>query len=1007
MAKRTINSRDDLLNIFILGAAKPIAGDSPVALKKVGLKTRVIDWQLDSFNILAYNQINFLGGYHIEDIVRHYPQINYTLIKDWQTKPVLHSLLQASLEETAALITYADTIFRQDILKQLATSDADISVAIDLNYQHRYSSRSEQDLAIAEIIAPDQGKFKGCTAEFTGLIHCKPHITQIISSLNSQDVGKNLLDLIAYLQNAGHEIEFIDVDSHWAELNEPADIARFVLGNKAHSLASLAPIVSNSHIGKQISCSVQEWLDNQQLILNNISHTFPKVSVVVRSSSSKEDSWAQSSAGKFASLLNIDSQSTTDLTNAINTVIDSYGVQLDRQYDQVLIQEFIQDVSCAGVVFTCSLETGAPYYIFNFDDTTGATDSITSSLHTGRTITLQHSHTEQLESVEHTLMPVLAAVCEIRQLLAFDKLDIEFAIDKQGRVHIFQVRPITIDHRDHESVNHLLNKQLQSSIELFTSFQIPSPFVFGETTCFSNMSDWNPAEIIGTRPKPLAFSLYSKLITNDIWAQQRTEFGYKDIRPHPLIISFCGLPYVDVRASLNTFIPVSLDDKLADKLVTAYLTNLASNPQYHDKIEFDIALTVWTPSFKDDANNRLLGHGITAEEISNLEGALKSLTCKAVTRLEQDTASINTLQQRRDKLLQCKLNPLNKAYALLDDCQRFGTLAFAHAARHGFIAASFLKSFVRKGILKPEQVDRFMLSINTVASDIQTDQSAVIQGKMNMKELITRYGHLRPGTYDATAQAYWEDPQHYLTGSKHQKSGGHGTSLVLSKTQERQMSIALEELELPLSVTQFFDYLKQATISREAVKLAFTHNLSLALDCIIEFGISIGISREQIVYLTYHDLTQLKLGILNQHQLDEIIAASIKQDKLNKMFELPGFISKAVDFYCFEQHSAQANFITNKQVTAKTKTLSVDNTDNIAGHIILIRQADPGYDWLFSYNIAGLITQHGGANSHMAIKTAELGIPAAIGVGNKTYNKLVTSHKVKLDCSNRNIMVIL
>ena len=269
-----------ILDIFILGAAKPVAGDSPVALKKIGHTTRVIDWQLDSFNILTYNQINFLGGYHIEDIVRHYPQINYTLIKDWQTKPVLHSLLQAPLEETAALITYADTIFHQDIIKLLATSDADISVAIDLNYQHRYSSRSVKDLAIAEIITPDQGNFKGCTAEFTGLIHCKPHITQIISRLNSQDVGKNLLDLIAYLKNAGHEIEFIDVGNHWAELNEPADITRFILGNKAQTLARLAPMVRNSHIGKQISFSVQEWLDNQKFILNKIKPDFTFLNIV-------------------------------------------------------------------------------------------------------------------------------------------------------------------------------------------------------------------------------------------------------------------------------------------------------------------------------------------------------------------------------------------------------------------------------------------------------------------------------------------------------------------------------------------------------------------------------------------------------------------------------------------------------------------------------------------------------------------------------------------------------
>ena len=996
------------LDIFILGAAKPAVGDNPAALQKIGHATTVIDWQLDSFTSLEYEKVNFLGGYHIDDIIRHCPQINYVIIKDWQNKTVLDSLLQAPLAEKSALITYADTIFRRHFIKELAASEADLSVAIDLNYQHRFSSRSAPDLAIAEIIVPTQGKFKGCKAEFTGLIHCKPHITNIISKLSCQDVGKNLLDLIAYLQEAGHKIEFIDVGNHWAELNEPADIARFILGNKADSLARLAPMVRHSHIGKQISFSVKDWLGNEQHILNEISLAFPKAPVAIRSSSSSEDGWIKSGAGKFTSVLGIDSQSMPNLTEAINKVIDSYGAHLDRKYDQVLVQEFIQDVSCAGVVFTCSLETGAPYYIFNFDDNSGFTDGITSGFYSdSRTIVLQHSRPEQLDVIEKKLSAVLDAASEIRQLVAFDKLDIEFAIDSKGQVHTFQVRPITIDHRSYESVSHLLEKQLQTSIGLFKSSQAASPFVCGESTCFSNMSDWNPAEIIGTSPKPLAFSLYTKLITNDIWAKQRSEFGYRDIRPHPLIISFCGKPYVDLRASFNTFIPKSLDDKLASKLIAAYLSNLKSNPKYHDKIEFDVALTIWTPSFKDDAKNRLLKHSITEVEISNLEDELKSITCRAVVNLEKDIASIMKLEKRREKLILSKLNSLDKAYALLDDCQRFGTLAFAHAARHGFIATNFLKSFQRKGMLTLKQFDQFMLSINTVVSDIQADQLELANGNIGMEELVARYGHLRPGTYDATAQAYWEDSQLYLIGSKRKKTNKSTVPLVLSKIQERQVSLAIRELGLKLSVTDFFDYLKRAIISREAVKLAFTHNLSLALDYIIDFGKDIGISRENIVYLNYHNLTSLKLGTLAHHQLDTIIEESAKQDKLNKMFELPGFICHANDFYCFEKHSAQANFITNKQVTAKIMALRTGAASDVSGRIILIPQADPGYDWLFSYNIAGLITQHGGANSHMAIRTAELGIPAAIGVGDKTYNKLISSDKVKLDCSNNNIVVII
>ena len=66
------------------------------------------------------------------------------------------------------------------------------------------------------------------------------------------------------------------------------------------------------------------------------------------------------------------------------------------------------------------------------------------------------------------------------------------------------------------------------------------------------MPDWNPAEIIGTKPNSLATSLYSDLILKEI-CMQRAEFGYRDVRPHPLLISFASHPYIDIRASFNSF----------------------------------------------------------------------------------------------------------------------------------------------------------------------------------------------------------------------------------------------------------------------------------------------------------------------------------------------------------------------------------------------------------------------------------------------------------------------
>ena len=48
---------------------------------------------------------------------------------------------------------------------------------------------------------------------------------------------------------------------------------------------------------------------------------------------------------------------------------------------------------------------------------------------------------------------------------------------------------------------------------------------------------------------------------------------------------------------------------------------------------------------------------------------------------------------------------------------------------------------------------------------------------------------------------------------------------------------------------------------------------------------------------------------------------------------------------------------------------------------MLIPSADPGYDWIFAQGIAGFVTMFGGVNSHMAIRAAELNVPAVIGAG--------------------------
>ena len=71
--------------------------------------------------------------------------------------------------------------------------------------------------------------------------------------------------------------------------------------------------------------------------------------------------------------------------------------------------------------------------------------------------------------------------------------------------------------------------------------------------------------------------------------------------------------------------------------------------------------------------------------------------------------------------------------------------------------------------------------------------------------------------------------------------------------------------------------------------------------------------------------------------------------------------------------------------------------------IVLIENADPGFDWLFNFNIKGLITKFGGANSHMSIRCNELKIPAAIGVGEKIFEDIKDNDQLILNCALKKI----
>src|SRR5690606_1265993 len=170
---------------------------------------------------------------------------------------------------------------------------------------------------------------------------------------------------------------------------------------------------------------------------------------------------------------------------------------------------------------------------------------------------------------------------ELESLIPDQALDVEFGITDEG-LFLLQARPLVMRERvfSNEIHGEILHKIANKASSGFKAH----PFLHGRRTIYGVMPDWNPAEIIGTRPRPLAFSLYRELITNSTWAYQRNNYGYKNLRSHPLLIDFMGQPFVDVRVSFNAFVPKDIEADLADRLVDYYLDRLEKNPQLHDKV---------------------------------------------------------------------------------------------------------------------------------------------------------------------------------------------------------------------------------------------------------------------------------------------------------------------------------------------------------------------------------------------------------------------------------------
>jgi len=204
-------------------------------------------------------------------------------------------------------------------------------------------------------------------------------------------------------------------------------------------------------------------------------------------------------------------------------------------------------------------------------------------------------------------------------------------------------------------------------------------------------------------------------------------------------------------------------------------------------------------------------------------------------------------------------------------------------------------------------------------------------------------------------------------------------------------------------------FIKSAIEGREYAKLVFTRSLSDALVELEKLGKQCSLTRDDLSHLSIRVVQELysKLEALDlQDLLKREIAANKSAYETTRAVRLPDLILSPSDVFHFHMGQHEPNFITVGRVEADVIPEQRLGSDRLAGKAVFIRSADPGYDWIFSKGIAGLVTQFGGANSHMAIRAAEAGIPAVIGCGQRNFDTWSSAERLEIDCATRMVRVI-
>ena len=1000
----------------------------------------IIDYALSVYRLHGLSDVTLVTGYKASRLKR--PGVKYVHNKHYATSNMVKSLFCALDTvkdfQKDLVVSYSDIIYTPDILGKLLTTevhDSAVSVVIDKDWLRLWQSRMEDPLSDAETLKVDEDgyiveigkkpqRYDDIEGQYIGLMKFSASgVGTLTRFFRSLDVsckydGKSIDEmymttLLQLMIDSGIKVRAVFVNGGWTEIDCRDDLKVDVdfsmipsyfrgqtvnFGTKAETLHALRDI-NVCRTLPLVYFTQKQWQNHEsreRLVTECLSMISSADMLIVRSSAASEDSLESSAAGLHDTYFNVHAD-LGRIHEAVLKVFASY--RIPNESDQVLIQPMLQHVAACGVICTTELQDYMPYFVLSYEES-GRTDTVTSGSRGNiKTMYVSKCSTYPQSQLKGWQKEILETARCLEENFQNDKLDIEFAVNADGLLYVLQVRPVVVPSG--------MPKMLQTDfVTVLKEVQADLELTLGDHELLDNMMDWNPAEMIGVAPSPLARSLYELLITDEVAMKSRAVLGYRDVSNEPLMCTIGGRPFIRASISFESFIPASLETALAKKLVHHYLSMLRQHPEKRDKVEFEIVFSCFEPDLSARLQH-LSEFGFTTVEQDEIKGSLLELTNGVLHRVEDDLATVNLLPLKVSTIqLQELKDPTSRLLHIVEYVKTFGTLPFSNLARCAFVAVSLLKSLQRSGHLEEITYNEFMESLHTIGKELGRDLVLLQRSEMTKKAFLSRYGHLRPGTYDICTPRYDEDFDLYFSdiGTKKSISPPPLAAFQLDDRVASRITSRLHECGLTIDCRQLFEFCRKSIEGREKAKFIFSAAVSDILVEVTKLGESLNIHRFDMSFLNIKSFLQKHENSMrdvwenilhNRHYLGSV-----------SKLKLPVTIRSANEVWAYEETTTRPNFVTKKEVTGDVVTESNLFHTVLDEKIIVVESADPGWDWLFSNSIRGLITCYGGANSHMAIRAAELSLPAAIGVGISKFESYTKSRRLKIDARAQTITML-